>query len=355
MNNRLRSIGWLTTAGNAMLVSILAAVFFEACSGDSAKPAVRETAAMNTYVTISIYDGGHPREKLEALLDSAVAEINRVERMASDYIDSSEIGRINAAAGKDTVAVSHELVELLRVSLAYGDSSGGSFDVTVGPLVKAWDILSSHPRVPPPEEIRNLLPLINYRLVAIRGDRVYLPQKGMALDLGAIGKGYAVDCALKVLGRNGLKNMIVDIGGNLGVRWEGTRGLDSAMATISVRHPRKDGAFLGSFRYGSGGVSTSGDYQRCFFSDGVRYHHIMDPATGYPARDVVSVTIVGPTATEADALSTLVFVLGREKGMAFIREIPGVDCIIVSGRDDSLAVDCSPGFAGKFLRDRSHD
>jgi thiamine biosynthesis lipoprotein len=342
-------------AGGGSAVTSLAMCLIAGCSGNPAKPAVRETAAMNTYVTVTIYDHVQTREKQESLLDSAVAEIKRVESMASDYIDSSELSRINEAAGKDTVTVSRELADLLRASLAYGDSSMGKFDITVGPLVKAWNILSEHPRVPPPDEIKTLLKLVDYRCVSIRGNRVYLPHREMALDLGAIGKGYAVDCAMDVLSRNGVKQMVVDIGGNLGVRWEGTHGLDSAIAVISIRHPRKDGAYLGTFRYGSGGIATSGDYQRYFVKDGVRYHHIMDPGTGYPARGLVSVTIVASTASEADAISTLVFVLGKEKGMSFVRRAPGVECVMVSEQNDSLIVDSSPGFVGKFHRDAGHD
>jgi FAD:protein FMN transferase len=319
---------------------------FPACKRE-VKPVVRETAAMDTYVTITVFDD-LPAATVNTAVDSAFAEIRRIEGYASDYIDTSEIGRVNLLSGRDSLVVSSELADLLRKSFAYGDSSGGAFDVTVGPLEVLWNLLALHPRVPSPDSVRAALRLVGYRLVSLHGRTLYLPRKGMRLDLGAIGKGYAVDRATDVLARAGITMAIVDMGGNLAVRWPGANGWDSTVATISVRHPRIEGSFLGTFRYGSGGVSTSGDYERYFIAGGKRYHHIMDPATGYPAPGVVSVTVVAPTAADADAISTTVFVLGRTEGMAFMRRTPGVDGFIVYEQGDSLGIDFSPGFKGRL-------
>ncbi len=313
-------------------------------------PVVRETTAMDTYVTVTVYDEDVPAERINAAIDSAFAEIRRIEGVASDYIDTSEIGRTNLLAGKDSVLVSADLAALIRRSFSWSDSSGGAFDVTVGPLEVLWNILSPRPRVPSPDSVRAARGLVDYRLVSLHGRMLYLPRKGMRLDLGAIGKGYAVDRATGVLARAGIRKAIVDMGGNLAVRWPDAPGWESPVATISVRHPRIEGSFLGTFRYGSGGVSTSGDYERYFMAGGKRYHHIMDPATGYPAPDVVSVTVVAQNAEDADALSTTVFVLGRKRGMDFLRKTPGADGFIVVEQGDSLAVEYSPGFRGKFHR-----
>jgi thiamine biosynthesis lipoprotein len=326
---------------------------FPACKHASA-PVTRQTTAMDTYLSITVYDDIAPGI-VDAAIDSAIAEINHVERIATDYSDSSEIGRANAGAGQDSVVVSDELASLLHTSLAFGDSTGGAFDITVGPLERLWDILALHPRVPPPDSVELVHRLVDYGRVSLHGNVLFLPLRGMKIDLGAIGKGYAVDRAAAALARAGIRRTIVDLGGNLVVRWDGTHGLDSAIATISVRHPRKEGAYLGTFRCGSAGVATSGDYERYFMAGGIRYHHIMDPATGYPARGVVSTTIVAPTGTEADAVSTIVFILGREKGMAFLRQRSGVEGFIVYEQGDSLAIDYSPGFAGKFALGESRD
>jgi thiamine biosynthesis lipoprotein ApbE len=316
-------------------------------------PLVRETTAMDTYVTITVYDDNLPAGNINTAIDSAFAEIRRIEGFASDYIDTSEIGRANSLAGKDSLMISSELAALLRRSFAYGDSSGGAFDVTVGPLEVLWNILAPHPRVPSPDSVRIIRDLVGYRNVVLQGNSLYLPRKGMRLDLGAIGKGYAVDRAMDLLARAGIQKAIVDMGGNLAVRWPESNGWDSTVATISVRHPRIEGSFLGTFRYGAGGVSTSGDYERYFIANGKRYHHIMDPATGYPSTGVVSTTVVAPTGADADAISTTVFVLGRMKGMEFMKRTPGVDGFIVYESGDSLAIDYSPGFKGRFLRGRA--
>lgn len=337
---------WTTTA-------VLLA--FAGCQRGQQVPVVRESTAMNTYVTITVYDTGIPAQVIDTSINAAFAEIDRIEAFATDYNDSSEIGRANAAAGRDSLIISEELVSLLRKALALGDSSGGAFDVTVGPLSRLWDFLAAQPRVPPPVEVRRAVELVGYRRVVLRDRTLFLPHRGMKLDLGAIGKGYAADRAADVLAERGVTRTIVDIGGNLAVRWDGTSGLDSTVATISVRHPRREGVLLGSFRCGAGGISTSGDYQRCFLEGGVRYHHILDPATGYPASGVVSVTVVAPTAVDADALSTLVFVLGRVKGMEYIRKTPGVEGFFVYEQGDSLLVDFSPGFKDDFVFSQTHD
>ena len=321
------------------------------CNRSPKRPVTRESTAMNSFVTIAVYDESGTVDQLNDAIDSALAEIQRIEEMATDYNDTSQVGRINLHAGKDSILVSPELIALLRTSIAFAERSGGAFDVAVGPIVKTWDFLAAKPRVPSRDAISRLLPLIDYRQIVIAGEKVFLTHKGMALDLGGIAKGYAVDRAAEILRRKGCKQFIVDVGGNLGVSWEGTQLLDSAAATILVRHPRREGEFFGEFRMGTGGVSTSGDYQRYFIQDGVRYHHIIDPATGLPTSNgVVSVTIVAADATTADALSTLVFVLGREEGMRYILSTPGVEGLIVFQQGDSLSFVSSAGFENRFSR-----
>ncbi len=319
------------------------------CNSGGDDPIVREGVAMNTYVTISVYGSSLSAGETGGVIDKALEEIDRIEVMATDYSDTSEVGRINVGAGVDSISVSHELVGLLRASLEYGAASSHAFAVTVGPIVKEWDFLSEHPGVPERSRIDSLLPLVNDALISIVDSTVFLQRKGMALDLGAIAKGYAVDRAIDLLKGYGVTKAIVDIGGNLGVVWEGTSMLDSTAASIFIRHPRREGEFFGSFLVGEGGVSTSGDYQRYFMNDGIRYHHIIDPLTGYPVQGIVSVTVVASDAMTADALSTLVFVLGKDRGMEFIRNVPRAECLIVYEEGGVLAHVLSPGFKGKFI------
>lgn len=320
------------------------------CNRGEVQRISRETTAMDTYLSVTIYDNSIGLQLGNALIDSVFAEVNRIEQLMTDYSDTSEIGKINQRAGRDSVEVPTEVVELLQTARSFSERSGGAFDVTVGPLVRAWDFLGSDHDVPSRGRIRLLRRLVDYRNVVVDSTRVFLRLRGMRLDLGGIAKGYAVDRSIELMKRHGVRQAIVDLGGNLGVWWKGTSGLDSGVAEILIRHPRKEGKFFGSFRVGSAGIATSGDYQRFFIKDGVRYHHILDPATGYPVRDVVSVTIVAPDATSADALSTLVFVLGRERGMDFIMNSEGIEGIIVWEEGDSLRYAVSSGLHGKFVR-----
>ncbi len=338
-----------------LLFSLPAFLLFFSCEKDPGAPIVRQGTAMNTYVGVSIYDSGTDRGIANAWIDSAFAEIKRVEGMATDYSDTSQVGRINALAGLDSVQTSPELIALVRLGLHYGKMSNGAFDIAIKPLVKVWDFLGATPHVPSKEEIQAKLPLIDDHLVSIAGDKVYLPRRGMGIDLGAYGKGYAIDRAVQLLRRAGYKELIVDIGGKLGIYWEGTQMLDSTAADVSIRHPRRSGEYLGSFRMGTGAVSTSGDYERFFIENGIRYHHLLDPTTGYSMRGIVSVTLVTPDATWADALSTIVFLLGRDKGMELIKKSPGVDGMIVYESADTLALDFTAGFRRRFVMAESHD
>lgn len=320
------------------------------CEKGGLQRIARETTAMDTYLSVTIYDEQLSIADGNAIIDSVFAEVNRIEQLMTDYTDTSEVGKINIRAGRESVAVSPELIHLLTVANDFSEQSGGSFDVTVGPIVRAWDFLGSEHEIPTRGRMRLLRRLVNFRNIVIDSPMVYLRQRGMRLDLGGIAKGYAVDRSVELLKRRGVKRAIVDLGGNLGVWWEGTHALDSSVAEILIRHPRKEGKFFGSFHAGTSGISTSGDYQRYFIKGGVRYHHIIDPSTGYPARDVVSVTIIANDATTADALSTLVFVLGRVNGMELIKHTSGVEGLIIWEEGDSLRYLLSPGLEGKFVR-----
>jgi thiamine biosynthesis lipoprotein len=305
---------------------------------------------MNTYIAVTIYDRDISESRAQALIDTAFAEIRRVEGFATDYEDTSEVGRINAAAGRSPVRVSGELIGLIRRGLDYGEQSSGKLDISIGALVRKWDFLGAHPRALTRQEVDAILPYVNFRNIVIKGSEAYLPDQRLRLDLGSYGKGYAIDRASEKLLAAGLKEFIVDIGGKLRVQFEGSRMLDSTVARILIRHPRKEGDYLGNFFMGTGAVSTSGDYERYFIENGVRYHHLIDPATGFPARGVVAVTVVTGDAITGDAVSTIAFLLGREQGMAFIRHMPGIDGMMTYEDGDSLAYDITPGLARRFTR-----
>lgn len=336
------------------IITIVLLLFVSLCApsprshGRVLPPAAeRRTVAMGTFLTITVHDTGQSPERIHALIDSAFAEVRRIELFASNYIDTTEIGRINTAAGRDTVAVSAELVWLLRECLRYGELSEGKFDITIGPLVRLWAFTGPAPAIPDSAAVSRARRLTGQSRIVLLDGSVSLPEVGMEIDLGAIGKGYAVDRATEFLSRNGLRRFTVDLGGNLGVRWEG----EPEPPAVEIRHPRQSESPFGEIRGVTGGVATSGDYERFFVRDGVRYHHIIDPATGFPSRGVAAVTIVAPDAMSADALSTIVFLLGPSRGMGLVNRIPGVECLMLLEEKGRIEFRLSPGLVGRFFPD----
>ena len=220
---------------------------------------------------------------------------------------------------------------MVTTALNYGELTQGSFDITIGPLVDLWQINSGTEYVPGAFQRAQRLALVNYRNVEIDVEEktIYLPQPGMKLDLGGVAKGYAVDRALAVLDEWGVTAAMVDAGGDLAVLGRRT---DGNPFRIGIRHPRNSREYVAVVPVaGRASIVSSGDYERFFYKDGVRYHHIFDPTTGLPAcRGVVSATVLGPTAMEGDILSTAVFVLGVEEGLALVESLEGFEALVVT-------------------------
>lgn len=346
--------GWHSRRGEVIVcVPNGIVVRVEGSASQPAGPIVRSTVAMDTYVKITVYDEKKGRENTDLAVDAAFAEIRRIEEFATDYDDSSEVGRINAYADIHPVKASQELIGLLLRSRQFHAMSDGAFDVTVGPMVKAWNFKSDSPQVPSDRALRALVPLVGDRLIRIGGDSVYLPFRKMAIDLGAIGKGYAARRASEILSMQGFRHFIVDIGGNLSIVDIDSMATASVPTSVDVRDPRHPERTIGQIAVRSGGVSTSGDYERCFFINGIRYHHLLDPATGRPARDLISVTIVTNDAESADALSTAVFVLGRKKGAELLGKIPGVQGLLMWEANGAVCWTTTGGLVFKERKEAS--
>lgn len=274
-----------------------------------------------------------------AAMEAAFAEIGRLDRLLSTYKPDSELSRLNRDGNRGWVAVSAETRELVARALAVASASGGAFDPTVGPLVKLWGFKHMDYRFPSEAAIAKAKSLVGFRQVEVdpaRGIRFSKP--GVEVELGAIAKGYAVDRAVAVLRDRGMTMARVDAGGNQRV-W-GTPP-EEAGWVFGVRHPREDGDVLGWTTLRSGGISTSGDAERGFWKDGVRYGHVIDPRTGWPSQGVVSVTVLAPDAETADALSTALYVLGPAAGKALLGRYPGAEALWVTG---DLEREQSPGF-----------
>jgi thiamine biosynthesis lipoprotein len=272
-----------------------------------------------------------------AAIEAAFAEVAREEALFSEYRQTSEVSAINRAAGAAPVQVDAEVFGVLQRSLWASRVTRGAFDMTFAGCGGLWSVRDQ--RVPDDESLAACMGRVGFQKVRLdeRESSVLLPEAGMRIGLGGIAKGYGVDRAVDVLLARGFTNVVVDGGGDL--RVEGA-DIDGPW-TVNIAHPRRPGEIFETLRLGRGSVVTSGDYLRYFERDGVRYHHIIDPATGRPASRSIAVTVVAPTATDADALATGLFVLGPERGLAAIASLPGVEALFFA---PDLSVHASPGF-----------
>jgi len=329
-------------------ILILLFLLFSIC-GCGKKEYSRVEFSMDTVVEIKVY---HSR-KAEAgeAIDSSMKEIKRVEQKMSRFLPASEVSRINKqalSAGKSAsglkegwIPVSSELFSLLEESVRLSNLTKGCFDVTVCPLWKMWKFEGENIEVPGKREIETALELVAYKNMILQDGKIKFAKKGMGIDLGGIAKGYAVDAAIKVLKEKNVKSAMVNAGGDIYVlgRKQGKPW------RIGIRHPRKEGEILGIVEVEDRAIVTSGDYERFFFSEGKRYHHIFNPKTGYPAEECQSVTIVAKKATFADGLATGVFVLGPKEGMALIESLEEVEGVIVNKEGE---VSVSSGLVSKI-------
>jgi len=297
---------------------------FAACGpGDSGEPARRTQFIMGTLVEITVSHADP--QVIQTATTRAFDEMKRIEQLMSTYLPDSEISRINRAAGKEAVPVSREVEEVIREGKFWSEKSGGAFDITVEPLVQLWDFDGEKEVVPAHSTLRKTASLVNYQDIELFDHKVRLARSGMAINVGGLAKGYAVDRAVSIL-RGRVLNGIVNAGGDLYAFGQKTR---QSPWSIGLQHPRKPQDLLAAFAVINQAVATSGDYQRYFIKDGVRYHHIFDPKTGMPARKMMSATLITTEAMEADALATAVFVMGPDEGLAWVDSLDNVEAMVV--------------------------
>jgi FAD:protein FMN transferase len=321
-----------------------------ACGGTSgtgdvdgeAQIVARSGLAMGSELTLMAWTAD--QDSANRAFDAVFTEFDRLDGLMSTWKPDSDVSRLNAAAGRGTVEVSRDTMAALKAARDVGDLTGGKFDVTFGPLSEIWRFDHDQDNsVPDQAAIAARLPLVDYRRIVLdeRGGTAVLQRPGMKVHLGGIGKGYAVDRGAAILREAGLRNFSIQAGGDLYVA--GKRG-DRAWR-LGLAAPRAaDGAVFARVELSDSTFSTSGDYERAFVKDGVRYHHILDPDTGQPCRLTRSVTIVAKTALLADGLSTGVFLLGPTEGMALVERMRDVEAVIV-GADNQVHI--SSGLKGK--------
>lgn len=300
-----------------------------ACAPEARGEISRSDLVLGTVCTVRLIDGGSNKTTEEIF-----KRLKAIEDSMSANKDGTQIAEINAQAGKTAVKVGADTFHVVQKALEYARRSEGALDPSIGPLVKLWDIGGDNARIPAKAEISQILPLIDYRKVEINPSAltVRLPAAGMKLDLGAIAKGYAADEIARILERHKVRAAVVDLGGNVLVYG---KKKDGSPWRVGVQDPSSDrGDYIGLVTGPAMTVVTSGIYERFFIQDGVRYHHLLDPKTGYPARnDLTSVSIIAESSVDADALSTSTFILGLEKGMKLVESSPGVSAVFIDSEN----------------------
>jgi len=290
---------------------------------------------MGTVVEITIV--GEDEEAARKAALQAFQEIKRIETLMSPWIDSSDVIRMNRSAGKEWVKVSPETLKVIKKAKEISELSEGGFDITVGPLTQLWRMARERGIPPSAEELKQKLDLVNFKNMMIDQEgKVFLKKRGMAIDLGGIAKGYAVDRAFELLNSLGYKNLIVNAGGDL--RAGGSK-LDQPWS-IGIQDPRVSQKIMAKVSISDTAIATSGDYEKFFIYQGKRYHHIFNPRDGLSADGCQSVTIICKEGMVADTLATAAFVLGPEKGYSLCQKLEGVDCLIV---DKEGKIIFSPG------------
>ncbi len=312
---------------------------------ENIQPFERTRVMMDTFIQISIYDQNRTIEELEQIVSAAFKRIQEVECITNNYDDSSFISLINREAGFKPITLEEVMQDLIVTSDSINKLSEGAFDITIESVKQLWNFSQENPRIPGDSILQQQLRWVGANHIKIHDNKIRFDSPEVKIDLGAIAKGYAIDQSIQVLNENGITDAMVNGGGDLRTLCS---NLTNGKRSVWIKHPRKPGVLYGFFRMDEGSVATSGDYERYFIFDSIRYHHILDPKTGYPARECVSVTIQAPTATEADGLATAVFVLGPEHGLELINRLPDVEAIIIFERDGQLDWKASSGLKRKF-------
>ena len=309
---------------NTLIVFLCLGVFASSCSKPEPSITRRSQFLMGTLVEISVF---HPdQEAAQDAIQNAFNEIQRLENLLSTHKPDSEIVRINQSSGLQPIAVSPEVFAVIQRAIFWAEKTQGALDISLEPVQELWNFEADRPSLPDTLSLQQKLTKVDYSKIQLKNRTVFLPEKGMELNLGAIAKGYAVDRAMTVLQQINIHHALINAGGDL--KSIGKRP-DQTAWKIGLQHPRKPESILASFSLSGKAVATSGDYQKYFNHDGTRYHHILNPKTGYPATVSMSATVITENVMDADALSTALFVMGPKKGLALIDSLENTEALFV--------------------------
>lgn len=312
---------------------ILTILICSSCASQKNKYYEKSNIVMDTAVTLSANG-----EKSKEAVEESFKRLDEINEMASASISTSDVYKINSSSGRNYVEVHPETLKMIETSIKYSKLSDGAWDITIGPIINLWGIGTDNERLPSDEEIKAKLPFVGYEKISINENdsSVMLQKEGMAIDLGGIAKGFAADEVLKIYKKYNIENGLINLGASsiyaLG------KNKDNNEWSVGIKHPRSEdqNVYMGIIKLSNDSLSTSGDYERCFIKDNRRYHHIIDPKTGYPVDNgVMSDTIVidcdiPEKGMLSDLLTTTVFTLGQGKGLELIDSLPGVSCEITT-------------------------
>jgi thiamine biosynthesis lipoprotein len=277
----------------------------------------------------------------ELCIEKAFGELVLVDKRMSDYDAASELSKLNKSGYENSVAVSQELFEVLAAAVEYSKKTDGAFDVTIGPVVDVWRKAAKEQRKPTDEELAAAKEKVGYQKLLMDAENrtVKFAVKGMRLDLGGIAKGYAIDRAVRAMRAGRAVGGMVDVGGD--IRCFGRRKDNAQEWLVGLQNPQVESDLLLKLRLNDVAVATSGDYRRFVLIDGQKYSHIFDPALSTSARELRSVSIIAPTAMQADILATAVSVMGKEKGLKLIESTPDTEAIIIPADSEKNIVKTS--------------
>lgn len=298
--------------------------------GCSASPQIYKRTQLLMGTTVVITAVSTDEAKADEAMTAAFGEIRRLEKLLSTYIPTSELSRVNQSAGIQPVLVSPEVMTVIKEALRIAELTEGGFNIALGPAIALWSV-TDQPHIPTARELEAVRPLIRYADIKVDEARqtVFLSRSGMRVDVGGIGKGYAADQAEAVLKEHGITNGIIAVAGDTKAFGRKPNG---SPWHIAIQHPRRSGSPLAEIDLEDEAISTSGDYERFFMKEEKRYHHIFDPKTLFPSDQSQSVTVIAKRGILTDALSTGIFVMGPEKGMALLEQLPGVEGVIVDAQ-----------------------
>lgn len=324
--NTISILKWL----GFFIVLFLIGFFIARNNSDELKIFKRTQILLGTVVEIQVRDDDE--QKANDAITKAFAEVKRIDDLFTTYNEESPVWKINNAS--DTLLkIDEEIYSLLVLCDSVTKISDGCFDVSLDNLTRAWGFYTDNPHLPTKTAIDSALMKSGWKNVKLTGNNTIIKKKNVGLNFGAIAKGYAVDKAIDALRTSGIESALVNAGGEIkviGNDWK-----------VGIQHPRDERDIIAAVKLNNNSVATSGDYEQFFEVDGIRYHHILNPESGYPAKGLQSVTIINQSNTFADALATAVFVMGKDKGMMLIENLDDTEAMII---DDEGKIFYSGGF-----------